>query len=108
MQCISIKSVIWLQSDLMESRNDVYPAPEITCMIRKLKTLLAVLMKSNIKCCCTCPHTIAGMWGQCMMHYLFTINILCEPFAVACYTASMSEPAKPISNKRIPATCHYG
>ncbi len=107
LQCVSVKSVIWLQPYLMGSWNDVDSAPEITCMMCKLKLLLALLMQSNINCCCTSPHTIAGMWA---MHHApsFTINILRELSAVACHTASMSEPAKPISNKRRPVTCHHG
>ena len=48
LQCISVKSVIWLQPYLMGSWNDVDLAPEITCMMCKLKMLLALLMQSNM------------------------------------------------------------
>ncbi len=107
LQCISVESVIWLQSGLMVPQNDVDPALESTCMMCKLKMLLAVLMKSDVHCCCTYPYTIAGLWAK---HDApsFTLNLLCELFAVACHTASTFEPAKPISRKRRPVACHHG
>ncbi len=64
MQCVSVESVVWLQPYQMGFWKDVDLAPDITCMMCKLKMLLAVLMQSDSKCCRTSPYTIAGMWAM--------------------------------------------